>query len=92
MKSLFLKLKNNPNIELFITGFIQIFLVTANTYLIAHSIFWGMFIVGFVIAFLWSYNVKRIAFGTIKERLIYAIGAAFGGVAGLWIVELLFLL
>lgn len=92
MKSLFLKLKNNPDIELFVTGFIQISLVSANTFLIAHSIYLGMFLVGFVIAFLWSYNVKRIAFGTLKERLIYAVGAAFGGIVGLWIIKLLFLL
>jgi hypothetical protein len=71
------------NAQLFTTGFIQVILVAINTYQIAHGKYAGVLIVGFLISFVWSFNVKKIAFGTMKDRLIYAAGAALGSLTGL---------
>lgn len=70
-------------ISLFITGFIQVFFVAINTYFLANAFYPGVFIAAFFISFIWSHNVKKIAFGTMKDRVIYSLGAATGCVTGL---------
>jgi len=70
-------------ILLFLSGFFQVLLVAINTYQLAHHKWIGSFVIGFLISFVWTFNVKRIAFGKLAERLLYALGAAFGTVAGL---------
>lgn len=69
--------------KLFITGFLQVFFVVVNTYLIANKVFVGVFICGFLISFIWSWNVKKVVFGTTKDRIIYSVGAGFGSLLGL---------
>lgn len=71
--------------KLFITGFIQVFLVCINTYFISKKFFQGVAICGFLISFVWSFNVTKIAISTIQDRLIYSFGAALGGVSGLYL-------
>jgi hypothetical protein len=75
-------------IKLLTTGFLQIMLVCINTYQVAHAKWLGVFVVGFGISFLWSFNVKQIAFGTVQDRILYALGAAVGSIAGLLIAKL----
>jgi hypothetical protein len=79
--------KQHPKImdrlKLFSTGFIQVFFVAVNTYFISRQFFLGVFICGFIISLIWSWNVKKIAFGTFKDRLSYALGAGFGSLMGL---------
>jgi hypothetical protein len=70
-------------LKLFSTGFIQVFFVAVNTYFLSKSFFAGVFICGFLISFIWSWNVKKIAFGTIHDRIAYASGAGFGSLVGL---------
>jgi hypothetical protein len=70
-------------IQLFITGFLQVLFVAINTFFIGQSFYFGVFICGFTISIIWSWNVKKIAFGSINDRLTYAIGAAFGSLLGL---------
>ena len=81
---------NRTEIGLFFTGFLQVFLVAMNTYQIAHKYWVGCFVVGFLISFIWSWNVKKIAFGKLSERIIYASGAACGTIAGLLFVTFLY--
>ncbi|MGJ1321426.1 hypothetical protein ACR780_01940 [Sphingobacterium faecium] len=69
--------------NLFITGFLQVFFVALNTWLITQKNFIGVLIVSFLISFIWSFNVKKVAFGSIKDRIIYSIGASIGGLTGL---------
>lgn len=71
-------------ITLFLTGFMQIYFVAVNTYFLLKEEYILVFVTSYVISMIWSYNVKKIAFGSIKERFYYALGAAFGGIAGLW--------
>lgn len=69
--------------NLFITGFLQVFFVALNTWLITQKNFIGVLIVSFLISFIWSFNVKKVAFGSMKDRIIYSIGASIGGLTGL---------
>lgn len=71
--------------NLFTTGFLQVFFVALNTWLITQRNFAGVLIVSFLISFIWSFNVKKVAFGSIRDRVIYSLGASFGGLTGLFI-------
>lgn len=77
------------NYRLFFTGFIQVFFVAVNTYFISKSLYLGVLICGFSISIIWSWNVKKVVFGTFVERLIYSTGAAFGSLAGALISKLI---
>ena len=75
---------------LFFTGFIQVFLVAINTYLIA-KLFWvGIAITSFLISLVWTYNVSRksgkVSFTDTKSRLAYAFGAMLGSVVGVYVI------
>ena len=75
---------------LFLTGFIQVIFVSINTWQIANQtkIDRGLLPilgVGFMISFVWSFNVKRVAFGGWEDRILYALGAGLGTIAGVTI-------
>jgi hypothetical protein len=42
-----------------------------------------------MISFIWSWNVKKVAFGTMSDRVVYALGAAVGGLIGLVVSTLI---
>lgn len=71
--------------SLFFTGFLQVFLVAINTLLISKQQYIGVFIISFFISFIWSFNIKKVAFGNMNDRLIYSTGAAIGGLSGLFL-------
>lgn len=72
------------------TGFLQVVFVAMNTVFIAHYELLANFATGLAISLIWSWNVKRVAFGDTADRWSYALGAAFGSVTGTiiasWIV------
>ena len=74
----------------FLTSFTQIGLVAINTYFITKLFFVGIFIISTIISLLWCYNVTKISVSTIKQKIIYSLGAGFGAVSGLVIVKYLF--
>lgn len=75
--------------NIFITSFFQVFLIAINTYLISKSIFIGVFLSTFMINLVWTYNVKKMSIGNIKERFIYSFGASIGAVSGLFFIKLI---
>jgi hypothetical protein len=77
-------------LKLFITGFFQVFLVTINTYFIFKEFFIGVFFGSLTISLIWSWNVKRIAFGSFKDRLYYSLGAGVGSILGLILSKFFF--
>lgn len=82
----YLKLKSkitNPYVNLFLASTLQVLLVAVNTYQLAHKKWIGCFIVGFAISFIWTFNVKRVSIGTMRDRIVYASGAAVGTLLGL---------
>jgi hypothetical protein len=74
--------------KLFLTAFLQVFLVAANTLFIARLFYPGVAIAGFSISFFWSYNVKRISIGSLRDRLVYCSGAMCGGLSGVFVANL----
>ena len=77
-------------LKLFLTGFLQVFLVAINVWQIANDKYIGVLLIGFTISFVWSYSVKKIAFGTLKHRLFYSIGAGIGGLIGLILCKIIY--
>lgn len=76
-------------LRLFGTGFLQVFFVACSTFMISRQFYTGVFLVGFAISWLWSGNVKKVAFGGPPDRVVYAAGAALGSVCGLLASSLL---
>jgi len=63
--------------KIFFTAYCQVFFVAINTYFIAKEFLVGAF------SFLWTSNVRKIAFGGMGDRIAYSIGAACGSISGL---------
>lgn len=77
------------NFKLLFTGFIQVFFVAVNTYLISKSIYLGILMCGFTISFIWSWNVRKVVFGSIEDRLYYSAGAGLGSCVGAFLIKLI---
>lgn len=71
--------------QLAFTGFLQVIFVSMNTVYITHGSWIALIATSFCISFLWSGNVRRIAFGDKLDRILYAAGAALGCGAGVLI-------
>lgn len=74
---------------LFGQGLIYVGLQAANVAQIARHHYVGAFVVGYLISQLWAWNVKSIAKRSGWGGTVYAVGAAFGTVAGMWLAGLL---
>lgn len=77
-------------LPLFWTGWLQVLLVGLNTWQYAHEKWAGVFLTGVAISMVWSFNVKRIAFGNWADRLVYSLGAGTGGICGLLLAKLIY--
>jgi hypothetical protein len=73
--------------RLFLTAFVQVFLVAMNTIFLAKSIWVGVTIASFGISFTWTLNVGRVAVGTWGDRFVYSFGAMCGSLTGLLITK-----
>ena len=71
--------------KLFLTAFLQVFFVSANTYFLANSMYAGVAICGFAISWLWAGNVRKVSIGSKADRFIYSIGTMLGGLTGLFL-------
>ena len=76
-------------IKLYLTGLVQVALVSLNTVLLASGRTGLSIGVAFLISYVWTFNVKRAAFGSQGEKLIYSAGASSGAAVGLYIAGLL---
>lgn len=68
---------------LFFSSFIQLFLGAYNIWQIANDMPIQVTIIGFLIAFIWTFNVKKISTSTMFERIIYSLGAGIGTTSGM---------
>jgi hypothetical protein len=68
--------------SLFATAFLQVTLVSMNVIFISRGAVFPMLLTGFGISFVWTLNVKKIAFSRLRERLLYATGAMCGTYVG----------
>ncbi len=76
--------------KLFLQSFLQVGLVSISTVLITKQIYFGIFIVGFLISLLWTYNVSRIAISTLNQKITYSLGAGTGAVTGVLLTQLFY--
>lgn len=74
----------------FLASFLQIGLVAINTFFVTKLNFHAVFIVSCCISLLWALNVSRVAISTFSQKIVYALGAGFGAVTGLFIISKLF--
>ena len=74
---------------IFLAGFAQVFLVSANTYFISRTTWAGIAVCGFGISYLWTINVRRVILGSKAEQLTYASGAMLGGLSGVLMAKLI---
>lgn len=78
------------HLELFFYGFILVVLAAINTWQLAHEKYVGSFIFGFLAAITWSFTVKKVVLARFVDRIIYAFGAAIGGIVGLSLVKIMY--
>ena len=71
-------------LKLFFTGFVQVYFVALNTVFLSKELYIGVFFAAFMISMVWSWNIKKIAFGSIKDRIFYSLGATAGSMLGLY--------
>ena len=68
--------------KLFFRAYLQTAMVSISTIMISKQILAGVFIVGFIVSILWTFNVSTLAFSTTKQKLIYSFGAGLGSMSG----------
>lgn len=66
-----------------LTGFIQVYFVAVNTVFLSRAMYGGVAVAAFLVSFTWSFNVKKVAFGSLADRVTYSIGAMTGSIVGL---------
>lgn len=76
-------------IKLFMTGVVQVYFVAINTVFLSKELYVGVFFAAFMISMVWSYNIKKIVFGTITDRVLYSLGATTGSLLGLFTSDIL---
>ena len=73
------------HIILSITAYFQIMFVCMNVVFIQNSNIIGVIISSFMISFLWTLNIKKVAFGGLVDRLIYSFFACIGSISGYYL-------
>jgi hypothetical protein len=73
---------------MFSMAWLQVSLISANTWFIASMMVIPALVCGFAISLVWTLNVKRVAFGGWADRFVYAGGACLGTATGLFIAPL----
>jgi len=76
-------LNQNNQVRLFCRAALQLTLIALNTYQLANKHYLGSIIVGFLISLVWTFNVKSAAFGSLNDKIVYALGASVGTGIGL---------
>lgn len=75
--------------KLFFRAYFQTTMVAISTIMISKQILVGVFLVGFLVSILWTFNVSTLAFSTTKQKLMYSFGAGLGSMSGVIFFNLL---
>ena len=67
----------------FVLAWLQVSLVSLNTWQIANHKVMGALVVGFLISLVWTFNVQDIARSNFKDKMSYSLGAMTGTATGL---------
>lgn len=76
-------------IELFLSAMAQVALVSMNIVFLTTNNIIMLGITGFLISLVWTFNVKKVAFGTWIDRIVYASGACSGTLIGYYLATYL---
>ena len=74
----------------FIQPWLQVTLVCLNTWQIANGKILGAIIVSFMLSFVWCFNIQRIAFSNLNDKIIYSLSACSGTATGLLLSRILY--
>lgn len=80
---------NRPQLGLAWNACLQVTCVSANVMAISRGQWVAAFITSAALSWLWTSNVKKVAFGSGADRAYYATGAGIGCVAGMLLTTLL---
>ncbi len=78
------------NIKRFLYAWIQVTLVCLNTWQISQGKVVGAIVVGFLISFVWCFNIQGIAFSKLSEKITYSLGACCGTATGILISRIIY--
>lgn len=80
-------------IKLFLTALLQVTFVAMNVIFISQHKWIPLLFTGFMISFIWTLNVKKVAFGGWADRFTYAFGAMCGTGLGVlisnWLINII---
>lgn len=76
--------------KILLYSYLQLLLLSMNTYNIATGKIWYSIIFSFLIGIVWCYNVTGVANGTIKEKLQYSFGCSLGCGSGVILSNMFF--
>lgn len=74
----------------FLTGMVQVFFVVLTQWHVAQERLVGAVLFSWCLSFVWCFNVKTAAFGTLKHKIAYTTGAATGTAMGLMLPALIY--
>ena len=60
------------------------YFVAVKTYFLAHELYVGVLFASFSISMIWSCDVRKVVFGSMRDRLFYSLGATLGSLLGLY--------
>ena len=69
---------------LFLRAALYVGLTTMNVALLLNKNYAGMFSTSAFLSYLWTHNVKSLAFSDERQRVSYALGAGVGCILGFW--------
>lgn len=75
--------------RILITAIFQVGLVNANIVFVSNNLLLLTLINAFFVALVWTFNVSKIAFSDIYDKIIYAIGSVIGTYIGWTLSHLL---
>ena len=75
--------RNVRSMRLFILAWVQVSLISLNTWQIANHKIIGSIVVGFLISLVWTFNVQDISKSDLGAKFMYAGGAMTGTATGL---------
>jgi len=78
--------------KLFLTSFLQVFLVSINTIFLTKGFVIGIIITSFAINWVWMHNLKRTVTCDTRDKLLYSAGATTGSISGYYFSKLIFLI
>lgn len=67
----------------FVLAWLQVSLISLNTWQIANHKVIGALVVGFLISLVWTFNVQDVSKSNLKGKMSYALGAMTGTATGL---------